>query len=244
MKKQEIINIANELMGNPSKKQEYRLLNSLIGHKNIKRLTEEQFDTICTFCEDVSTIREELFEELVVKNSIEVDALESLYNASQSIKEMIEEEAFGDFKRTITDILNRQWKKKWSVECRGNVAWNNCGTVQIGLKEFAKARWEFVGVNTKNMYFGNEYKLVLRVERDMHFADELRRKLKECRILLPQNCIIGDEDVATIVTYNVQTKKPFVAMTTKQMTKLLTVLFTKNLNYGCRLLVERFKDYK
>ena len=58
MKKQEIMNIANELMCNPSKKQEYRLLNSLVGHKSIKRLTEEQFDTICKFCEDVSTIRE------------------------------------------------------------------------------------------------------------------------------------------------------------------------------------------
>ena len=65
MKKQEIVNIANELMGNPSKKQEYRLLNSLVGHKSIKRLTEEQFDTVCTFCEDVSTIREQMFKDLV-----------------------------------------------------------------------------------------------------------------------------------------------------------------------------------
>ena len=65
MKKQEIVTIANELMGNPSKKQEYRLLNSLVGHNSIKSLTEEQFDTVCTFCEDVSTIREQMFKYLV-----------------------------------------------------------------------------------------------------------------------------------------------------------------------------------
>ena len=99
MTKQEIVNIANELMGNPSKKQEYRLLNSLVGHHSIKRLTEEQFDTVYTFCEDVSKIREQMFKDLVTENDSEVDAIESIYNVSQSIKDMIEEAAFGDLKK-------------------------------------------------------------------------------------------------------------------------------------------------
>ena len=45
MKKQEIVTIANELMSSPSKEQEYRLLNSLVGHKSIKRLTEEHVNS-------------------------------------------------------------------------------------------------------------------------------------------------------------------------------------------------------
>ena len=40
MKKQEIVTIANELMSCPSKTQKDILLNTLVGHKSIKRLTE------------------------------------------------------------------------------------------------------------------------------------------------------------------------------------------------------------
>ena len=247
MKKQEIVTIANELMGNPSKKQEYRLLNSLVGHNSIKRLTEEQFDTLYTFCEEVSTIREQMFKDLVTENDSEVDAIESLYNVSQSIKDMIEEAAFGELKKNTADILNRQWKKwkkVWRVECRGNVAWNNCGTVQIGLKEFAKARLEFVGINARNMFFGNEYKLAFRVERDISFANEIRDLLMKNPILLPCNCKIMEKESTTIAIYNVYTAKPLAAMTSKQMTKFLNELYTKKLNYCCYQLVERFKDYK
>ncbi len=247
MGKKEIVNIANELMGNPSKKQEYRLLNSLVGHKSIKRLTEEQFDTVCTFCEEVSTIREQMFKDLVTENDSEVDAIESIYNVSQSIKDMIEEVAFGELKKNTADILNRQWKKwkkVWRVECRGNVAWNNCGTVQIGLKEFAKARLEFVGINARNMFFGNEYKLAFRVERDISFANEIRDLLMKFPILLPWNCEISEKESTTIAIYNVHTAKPLAAMTSKQMTKFLDELYTKKLNYCCYQLVERFKDYK
>ena len=244
MEKQEILNIANELMGNPSKKQEYRLLNSLVGHNSIKRLTEEQFDTVCTFCEEVSTIREQMFKDLVTENDSEVDAIESIYNVSQSIKDMIEEAAFGELKKNTADILYRQWKKVWRVECRGNVAWNNCGTVQIGLKEFAKARLEFVGINARNMFFGNEYKLAFRVERDISFANEIRDLLMKNQILLPCNCEISEKESTTIAIYNVHTAKPLAAMTSKQMTKFLDELYTKKLNYCCYKLVERFKDYK
>lgn len=247
MKKQEIVTIANELMGNPSKKQEYRLLNSLVGHHSIKSLTEEQFDTVCTFCEEVSTIREQMFKDLVTENDSEVDAIESIYNVSQSIKDMIEETAFGELKKNTADILNRQWKKwkkVWRVECRGNVAWNNCGTVQIGLKEFAKARLEFVGINARNMFFGNEYKLAFRVERDISFANEIRDLLMKNPILLPWNCEISEKESTTIAIYNVQTAKPLAVMTSKQMTKFLDELYTKKLNYCCYQLVERFKDYK
>ena len=247
MKKQEIVTIANELMGNPSKKQEYRLLNSLVGHHSIKRLTEEQFDTVCTFCEEVSTIREQMFKDIVTENDSEVDAIESIYNVSQSIKDMIEEAAFGELKRHTADILNRQWKKwkkVWRVECRGNVAWNNCGTVQIGLKEFAKARLEFVGINARNMFFGNEYKLAFRVERDTLLANEIRDWLMKNPILLPWDCEICEKESTTIAIYNVHTAKPLAAMTSKQMTKFLDELYTKKLNYCCYQLVERFKDYK
>ena len=247
MEKKEIVNIANELMRNPSKKQEYRLLNSLVGHNSIKRLTEEQFDTVCTFCEEVSKIREQMFKDLVTENDSEVDAIESIYNVSQRIKDMIEEAAFGELKKNTADILNRQWKKwkkVWRVECRGNVAWNNCGTVQIGLKEFAKARLEFVGINARNMFFGNEYKLAFRVERDTSFANEIRDLLMKFPILLPWNCEISEKESTTIAIYNVHTAKPLAAMTSKQMTKFLNELYTKKLNYCCYQLVERFKDYK
>lgn len=247
MKKQEIVTIANELMNCPSKIQKDILLNSLVGHHSIKRLTEEQFDTVCTFCEEVSKIREQMFKDLVTENDSEVDAIESIYNVSQSIKDMIEEVAFGELKKNTADILNRQWKKwkkVWRVECRGNVAWNNCGTVQIGLKEFAKARLEFVGINARNMFFGNEYKLAFRVERDISFANEIRDWLMKNPILLPWNCEISEKESTTIAIYNVHTAKPLAAMTSKQMTKFLDELYTKKLNYCCYLLVEGFKDYK
>lgn len=247
MKKQEIVTIANELMSCPSKTQKDILLNSLVGHHSIKRLTEEQFDTLYTFCEDVSKTREQMFKDLVTENDSEVDAIESIYNVSQRIKDMIEEAAFGELKKNTADILNRQWKKwkkVWRVECRGNVAWNNCGTVQIGLKEFAKARLEFVGINARNMFFGNEYKLAFRVERDISFANEIRDWLMKNPILLPWNCEISEKESTTIAIYNVHTAKPLAAMTSKQMTKFLEELYTKKLNYYCYLLVERFKDYK
>ena len=247
MKKQEIVTIANYLMRCPSKTQKDILLNSLVGHKSIKRLTEEQFDTVYTFCEDVSKIREQMFKDLVTENDSEVDAIESIYNVNQSIKDMIEEAAFGELKKNTADILSRQWKKwkkVWRVECRGNVAWNNCGTVQIGLKEFAKARLEFVGINARNMFFANEYKLAFRVERDISFANEIRDLLMKNQILLPCNCEIREKESTTIAIYNVHTAKPLAAMTSKQMTKFLDELYTKKLNYCCRQLVERFKDYK
>ena len=188
-----------------------------------------------------------MFKDLVTENDSEVDAIESLYNVSQSIKDMIEEVAFGELKKNTADILNRQWKKwkkVWRVECRGNVAWNNCGTVQIGLKEFAKARLEFVGINARNMFFGNEYKLAFRVERDISFANEIRDLLMKFPILLPCNCKISEKESTTIAIYNVHTAKPLAAMTSKQMTKFLNELYTKKLNYCCYQLVERFKDYK
>ena len=244
MEKKDIVNIANELMSCPSKTQKDILLNTLVGHKSIKRLTEEQFDTLYTFCEDVSKTREQMFKDLVTENDSEVDAIESIYNVSQRIKDMIEEAAFGELKKNTADILNRWWKKVWRVECRGNVAWNNCGTVQIGLKEFAKARLEFVGINARNMFFGNEYKLALRVERDTLLANEIRDLLMKFPILLPCNCKIMEKESTTIAIYNVHTAKPLAAMTSKQMTKFLDELYTKKLNYCCYQLVERFKDYK
>ena len=146
-------------------------------------------------------------------------------------------------KKNTADILNRQWKrwwkKVWRVECRGNVAWNNCGTVQIGLKEFAKARLEFVGINARNMFFGNEYKLALRVERDTLLANEIRDLLMKFPILLPFSCEIREKESTTIAIYNVHTAKPLAAMTSKQMTKFLNKLYTKKLNYCCYQLVER-----
>ena len=244
MEKQVIVAIANKLMNFPLKTQKYILLNTLIEHKSIKRLTKKQFDTVYTFCEEVSTIREQMFKDLVTENDSEVDAIESIYNVSQSIKDMIEEAAFGELKKNTADILNRWWKKVWRVECRGNVAWNNCGTVQIGLKEFAKARLEFVGINARNMFFGNEYKLAFRVERDISFANEIRDLLMKNPILLPWDCEISEKESTTIAIYNVHTAKPLAAMTSKQMTKFLDELYTKKLNYCCYLLVERFKDYK
>lgn len=185
-----------------------------------------------------------MFKALVTENDSEVDAIESIYNVSQRIKDMIEEAAFGELKKNTADILNRWWKKVWRVECRGNVAWNNCGTVQIGLKEFAKARLEFVGINARNMFFGNEYKLALRVERDTLLANEIRDLLMKFPILLPCNCKIMEKESTTIAIYNVHTAKPLAAMTSKQMTKFLDELYTKKLNYCCYKLVERFKDYK
>jgi hypothetical protein len=94
------------------------------------------------------------------------------------------------------------------------------------------------------MCFGNDYQLELHVENDKALADKWREELNSNAILLPahnrEKVIAG---TSRLLRYKYQTSKPIAKMSKKELTEFLTGVYTKELNYCCRMLVEHFHNY-
>jgi hypothetical protein len=227
------------------------LCNILIGsgHLNMNKMTDRDFDCLYSFRDSVQEVRKEMAK--ANRDEKEISAVENLYAVIRDLIHDIEQQVFGEFERLSTDILNEQWKKelkklkdaKWIAKHRG--LHSDKGFVQIGLStEWGTAHLEWIPISTKRMCFGNDYQLELHVENDKALADKWREELNCNAILLPahnrEKVIAG---TSRLLRYKYQTSKPIAKMSKKELTEFLTGVYTKELNYCCRMLVEHFHNY-
>ena len=227
------------------------LCNILIGsgHLNMNKMTESDFDRLYSFRDSVQEVR----KEMAKANTDEKDicAVDNLYGVIRDLIHDVEQKAFGEFERLSAEILNSWWKRelkklkdaKWIAKHRG--LHSDKGFVQIGLStEWGTAHLEWIPISTKRMCFGNDYQLELHVENDKALADKWREELNSNAILLPahnrEKVIAG---TSRLLRYKYQTSKPIAKMSKKELTEFLTGVYTKELNYCCRMLVEHFHNY-
>lgn len=227
------------------------LCNILIGsgHLNMNKMTDRDFDCLYSFRDSVQEVRKEMAK--ANRDEKEISAVENLYAVIRDLIHDIEQQVFGEFERLSTDILNEQWKKelkklkdaKWIAKHRG--LHSDKGFVQIGLStEWGTAHLEWIPISAKRMCLGNEYQLELHVENNKVLADKWREELNRNAILLPENKLEKVKAATSrLLRYKCQTSKPIAKMSKKKLTEFLTGVYTQELNYCCRMLVEHFHDY-
>ena len=224
------------------------LWKKMIGPHKVQNMTEQHFDNLYSFRNSVQEIRKE------VANGDEQDiiAVDHLYGVISALIHDVEQKAFGEFEQCSTEILNSWWKKElkklkgvqWVAKHRG--LRGEKGFVQIGLTtEWGTAHLEWVSVSAKSMYLENEYQLELHVENNKGLADKWREELNSNAILLPvKNSNKGKAGSSKLLRYKCETSKPIAKMSKKDLTAFLTRVYTEDLNYCCRMLVEQYDKYQ
>ena len=227
------------------------LFNTLtsVMHRNMTKMTDRDFDSLYSFRDSVQEVRKEMANANTDEKDIR--AVENLYGVIRDLIHDIEQQVFGEFERLSAEILNEQWKKelkklkdaKWIAKHRGLRSDN--GFVQIGLSsEWGTAHLEWIPISAKRMCLGNEYQVELHVENNKALADKWREELNSNAILLPANkCEKVKAGTSRLLRYKCQTAKPIAKMSKKELTDFLTGVYTEELNYCCRMLVEHFHDY-
>ena len=225
----------------------------LIGteHCNMNKMTDRDFDSLYSFRDSVQEVRKEMANANADEKDIR--AVDHLYGVIRNLIHDVEQQAFGEFERLSEEILNEWWKKelkklkgaKWMAKHRG-LRSSYKGIVQIGLSaEWGTAHLEWIPISAKRMCLENEYQLELHVENDKALADKWRVKLNSNGILLPvKNCEKVKSGTSRLLRYKCQTSKPIAKMSKKELTDFLKRVYTEELNYCCRMLVEHFQDYK
>ena len=215
------------------------LCNNIIGHHNLKRLSETELSTIYSFFDEVANIRKDRQEDQ------EQDAIYNLYRLTQDIIKDIEKMAFGQFESCSSDILNNWWKKElkkaktvWRAEHRG-IKGGKKGYVQIRcVEEWGTAHLEWCKVSTRDMLYGCDYLIELHVEGNKPLAEQWKKVIMKESILLPSNAQLKTKGASQIFHLPITTDKPLAKMSSKQMEQFLTNLYTKEINHVCRLLIE------
>ena len=217
------------------------------GHYNMNKMTDRDFDSLYSFRDSVQEVR----KEMVNRDEKDIIAVNNLYGVIRDLIHDVEQKFFGEFERISTEILNSWWKKElkkykvaqWIAKHRG--LRSDKGFVQIGLSaEWGTAHLEWIPISAKRMCLGNEYQLELHIENDKALADKWREELNSNAILLPANkCEKVKAGTSRLFRYKRQTSKPIAKMSKKELTEFLTGVYTKELNYCCRMLVEHFHDY-
>ena len=230
--------------------QKDMLFNTLtgLGRRSINKMTDRNFDCLYSFCESVQEVR----KEMTNANSDEKDicAIDNLYGVIRDLIHDIEQQVFGEFESLSTEILNEKWKKelkkfkgaKWMAKHRG--LHSDKGFVQIGLSaEWGTAHLEWIPINAKSICSGNEYQLELHVENDKIVAEKWREELERNAILLPVgNCKKVKAGSSRLLRYKCQSAKPISKMSKMELTAFLTKVYTEDLNFCCKMLVEHFND--
>lgn len=230
--------------------QKDMLLNTLTGsgRRNIK-MTDQNLDILYSFYDSVREIRKEMAN--ADREDKDIRAIDNLYGVIRDLIHDIEQQIFGEFERLGAEILNEQWKKelkklkgaKWMAKHRG--LRSDKGFVQIGLStEWGTAHLEWIPISAKSMCSGNEYQVELHVENDKILADKWRKELEGNALLLAGNCKKVKVGTSKLLRYTYQTAKPIYKMSKKELTVFLTRVYTMDLNFCCRMLVEHFKEYK
>lgn len=226
--------------------QKNLLCKTLIGHHNVNKMTDQDFDRLYSFRDSVQEVRKEMSN-----NEKDTIAVCNLYGVIRDLIGDVEQKFFGEFERISTEILNNWWKREvkklkgaqWIAKHRG--LRSDKGFVQIGLStEWGTAHLEWTPISAKRMCFGNEYQLELHIENDKALADKWREELNSNAIFLPvKKCEKVKAGTSRLLRYKCQTSKPIAKMSNKELTDFLTVVYTKELNYCCRMLVEQYGKY-
>lgn len=226
--------------------QKNLLCKTLIGHHNVKKMTDQDFDRLYSFRDSVQEVRKEMSN-----NEKDTIAVCNLYGVIRDFIGDVEQKFFGEFERISTEILNNWWKREvkklkgaqWIAKHRG--LRSDKGFVQIGLStEWGTAHLEWTPISAKRMCFGNEYQLELHIENDKALADKWREELNSWAHFLPvKKCEKVKASTSRLLRYKCQTSKPIAKMSNKELTDFLTVVYTKELNYCCRMLVEQYGKY-
>ena len=224
------------------------LCNTLIGHHNMNKMTDRDFNSLYSFRNSVQEIR----KEIPNRDEQDIIAVDDLYGIIRDLIHDVEQMAFGEFERCSTEILNNRWKKElkklkgvqWIAKHRG--LRSDKGYVQIGLStEWGTAHLEWIPISVREMCLGNEYHVELHVENDKVLADKWRDKLNSNAILPSiKNCNKGKVGTSKLLRYKCQTLKPIAKMSKKDLTAFLTTVYTQDLNFCCRMLVEQYDEYK
>ena len=225
------------------------LCRSVIGHYNLKKLSEEDCAKLYAFRDDVAELRHQMREEIANGHDQEMHFVENLYTIVKKVLKKIEQLAFGKFEECTLELLNEHWKKE--LKKHGGVQWtvghrgvSGKGFLQVRLgNEWETAHWEWMAVNTSKMLTDTEYTLELHVERNVALADEWRNHLQSNAILLPAGATLGKNGTKAVLRYKIKTGKAIAQMKETELKKLLENIYLKKLNYCCRMLVNKFGAY-
>ena len=225
------------------------LCNCVIGHHNLKKMSEEDCFRLYAFRDEVSEVRHQMREEIANGREQNMRAVENLYEVCRRLIQKIEQMAFGKFEECTIELLNEQWEKE--LKKRGGVQWtvghrgvNGKGYLQVRLgNEWGTAHWEWIPINTSKMWTDTEYTLELHVEGNVALANEWRSHLQNNAILLPKDAAQGKDCTKTVLRYKVKTAKPIAQMKETELKELLKSIYLEKLNYCCRMLVNEFGVY-
>ena len=225
------------------------LCNCVIGHHNLKKMSEEDCFRLYAFRNEVAEVRHQMREEIANGHEQNMRAVENLYEVCRRLIQKIEQMAFGKFEECTIELLNEQWKKE--LKKRGGVQWtvghrgvNGKGYLQVRLgNEWGTAHWEWIPINTSKMWTDTEYTLELHVEGNVALANEWRSHLQNNAILLPKDAALGKDCTKTVLRYKVKTAKPIAQMKETELKEFLNSIYLKKLNYCCRMLVNEFGIY-
>ena len=226
-----------------------KLCNSVIGHHNLKKLSEEDCLRLYAFRKAVAEVRSQMREEIANGSAEDMRAMENLYTIIKKVLLKVEQLAFGKFEECTIELLNEQWKKE--LKKRGGLQWtvghrgvNGKGYLQVRLgNEWGSAHLEWIPINTSKMLTGTEYTLELHVEGNVALANEWRNHLQNNAILLPKDAALGKDCTKTVLRYNIKTAKPIAQMKDTELKKLLKSIYLEKLNYCCSMLVEKYGNY-
>lgn len=226
------------------------LCNCVIGHHNLKKLSEEECFRLYAFRDEVAEVRHQMREEIANGREQNMRALENLYKVCRRLIQKIEQLAFGKFEECTATLLNEHWKGelkkhggvRWTVAHRGVGGDNGFLQVRLG-NEWGTAHWEWIPVKTSKMWTDTEYTLELHVERNVALANEWRNHLQNNAILLPKDAALGKDCTKTVLRYKIKTAKPIAKMKETELKEFLNSIYLEKLNYCCRMLVNEFGVY-
>ena len=225
------------------------LCNCVIGHHNLKKLSEEDCFRLYAFRDEVAEVRHQMREEIANGREQNMRAVENLYEVCRRLIKKIEQLAFGKFEEYTIELLNERWKKElkkrgglqWTVGHRGG---SGEGYLQVRLgNEWGTAHLEWIPINTSKMLTGTEYTLELHVEGNVALANKWRNHLKNNAILLLKGAKLGKNCTKTVLQYKIITK-PIAQMKEAELKDLLRRIYLEELNYCCSMLVNEFGAYK
>lgn len=228
-----------------------KLCNSVIGHHNLKKVTEEECNTLYAFRKSVAEVRHQMREDIANGSAEDMHVVDNLYAIVRKVIQKLEQLAFGVFEESTATLLNEHWKGelkkkhggvRWTVAHRGVGGGNGFLQVRLG-NEWESAHWEWIPVSTAKMFTDKEYTLQLHVERNVALANKWREHLRSNAVMLPQWADLGKDGTKTVLSYRIKTTQPIAQMKEAELKVLLESIYLKELNYLCRMLVNEFAAY-